>query len=51
MATQSKNAELTRCGLAGKEVQHRLEAGKVRDVDYADLYFESGSSESVMEAR
>lgn len=47
MPTQP-NAELTQCGLTEKEVQHTLGVVKVRDVDYADLYFESGLSESVM---
>lgn len=42
------NAELTQVGLTEKEVQHTLGVVKVRDVDYADLYFESCLSESVM---
>lgn len=40
-------AELTHFGLTEQEVQHTLGIVKVRDVDYADLYFESCLSESV----
>ncbi len=41
------NTELTQFGLTEQEVQHALGVVKVRDVDYADLYFESCLSESV----
>ena len=41
------NTELTHFGLTEQEVQHTLGVVKVRDVDYADLYFESCLSESV----
>ncbi|MBI5776828.1 MAG: hypothetical protein HY444_05495 [Nitrospirae bacterium] len=47
MSTQP-NAELIQFGLTEKEVQQALGVGKVRDVGYADLYFESCLSESVM---
>jgi TldD protein len=40
-------AELTAFGLTEQDVQHALGVVKVRDVDYADLYFESCLSESV----
>src|SRR6266545_4542082 len=46
MPTQP-NSELTQFGLTEKEIQHALGVVKVRDVDYADLYFESCLSESV----
>jgi TldD protein len=46
MATQL-NTELTQFGLTETEIQHTLGVVKVRDVDYADLYFESCLSESV----
>jgi len=46
MSTQP-NADLTQFGLTEQEVQHTLGVVKVRDVDYADLYFESCTSESV----
>lgn len=46
MPTQP-TAELTQFGLTAQEVQHTLGVVKVRDVDYADLYFESCLSESV----
>ncbi len=38
--------ELARFGLTEREIQHALGKVKVRDVDYADLYFESRVSES-----
>jgi TldD protein len=38
--------ELARFGLTEREIQHALSKVKVRDVDYADLYFESRISES-----
>ena len=41
------NTDLTQFGLTEQEVQHTLGVVKVRDVDYADLYFESCLSESV----
>ncbi|MBI4400980.1 MAG: metalloprotease TldD [Nitrospirae bacterium] len=40
-------AELDQFGLTEPEVRHALGKVKVRDVDYADLYFESCVSESV----
>ncbi|WP_447977287.1 metalloprotease TldD [Candidatus Nitrospira bockiana] len=39
--------ELSQFGLTENEIQHALGKVKVRDVDYADLYFESETSESV----
>jgi TldD protein len=39
--------ELTQFGLTEAEIQRALGKVKVRDVDYADLYFESDTSESV----
>ncbi len=39
--------DLARFGLSEAEVQHAMGHLKVRDVDYADLYFESTISESV----
>ncbi len=41
------NADLAQFGLTEKEVQQTLGIVKVRDVDYADLYFESCQSDSV----
>ena len=46
MSTQLP-AELTAFGLTEQDVQHALGVVKVRDVEYADLYFESCLSESV----
>lgn len=46
MSTQA-HTELTAFGLTEQDVQHALGVVKVRDVDYADLYFESCLSESV----
>jgi TldD protein len=43
----TQSVELERFGLTESEVRHALGKVKVRDVDYADLYFESQSSESV----
>ncbi|MFQ5990910.1 MAG: metalloprotease TldD [Nitrospiraceae bacterium] len=40
-------ATLSQFGLSEAEIQHTLGKVKVRDVDYADLYFESCLSESV----
>lgn len=40
-------AELSRFGVSEVEVCHALGRVKVRDVDYADLYFESRQAESV----
>ena len=39
--------QLTRFGVTEREAQHALDRLNVRDVDYADLYFESRISESV----
>src|SRR5918993_2083590 len=39
--------QLTRFGVTEREAQHALDRLNVRDVDYADLYFESRVSESV----
>lgn len=39
--------QLTSFGVTELEAQHALDRLKVRDVDYADLYFESRTSESV----
>jgi TldD protein len=39
--------ELARFGVTDREIQQVLGRMKVRDVDYADLYFESRQSESV----
>jgi len=39
--------DLAQFGLTESEVQHALGKVKVRDVDYADLYFESTMTESV----
>ncbi len=39
--------QLTQFGVTEREAQHALDRLKVRDVDYADLYFESRISESV----
>ena len=39
--------ELAQFGLTDGEISHALGKVKVRDVDYADLYFESQASESV----
>ena len=41
------NTEPAQFGLTEREIQHTLGVVKVRDVDYADLYFESCLSESV----
>ncbi|HKW86513.1 MAG TPA: metalloprotease TldD, partial [Nitrospiraceae bacterium] len=46
MPTQ-QTAELAQFGLGKLEIQQALGRVKVRDVDYADLYFESRVSESV----
>ena len=45
--TGEQKAELSRFGLSEVEVHHALGRVKVRDVDYADLYFESRQAESV----
>ena len=45
--TTLANTELAHFGLTEQEIQHTLGVVKVRDVDYADLYFESCLSESV----
>src|SRR3990172_11870590 len=45
--TAKPNTKLAQFGLTEQEVQHTLGVVKVRDVDYADLYFESCLSESV----
>jgi len=42
-----KSVELAHFGLTEREIQQALGKVKVRDVDYADLYFESDVSESV----
>lgn len=42
-----RGADLDVFGLTEREVQQALERAKVRDVDYADLYFELCVSESV----
>ena len=39
--------QLTKFGVTELEAQHALDRLNVRDVDYADLYFESRTSESV----
>ena len=39
--------QLTNFGVTEREAQHALDRLNVRDVDYADLYFESRVSESV----
>jgi TldD protein len=41
------SVHLTRFGVTEVEAQHALDRLNVRDVDYADLYFESRASESV----
>lgn len=41
------SVQLTRFGVTEVEAQHALDRLNVRDVDYADLYFESRISESV----
>ena len=46
MAIQ-ESVELAQVGLTDQEIQQALGKVKVRDVDYADLYFESDVSESV----
>lgn len=46
MSTE-QTVELAQFGLTEREVTHALGKVKVRDVDYADLYFESQVSESV----
>jgi TldD protein len=46
MAT-NQSVELAQFGLTDREIQQALGKVKVRDVDYADLYFESDVSESV----
>ena len=46
MAIQ-ESVELAQFGLTDREIQQALGKVKVRDVDYADLYFESDVSESV----
>lgn len=43
----SELVQLTKFGVTELEAQHALDRLKVRDVDYADLYFESRTSESV----
>ena len=45
--TQELSGELTPFGVTESEIQQTLGRLKVRDVDYADLYFESQVSESV----
>jgi len=42
-----ESVELAHFGLTEREIQQALGKVKVRDVDYADLYFESDVSESV----
>ena len=42
-----QTTDLARFGLSELEVRRTLGKVKVRDVDYADLYFESSVSESV----
>ncbi|HZS10703.1 MAG TPA: metallopeptidase TldD-related protein, partial [Nitrospirales bacterium] len=42
-----KTTELEQFGVTEVEVRHALGTVKVRDVDYADLYFEANLSESV----
>ena len=42
-----ESVELAQFGLTDREIQQALGKVKVRDVDYADLYFESDVSESV----
>jgi TldD protein len=39
--------QLDQFGMTESEVRHALSKVKVRDVDYADLYFESQMSDSV----
>jgi TldD protein len=46
-ADQSDKALLDQFGLTGKEVQTVMGKVKIRDVDYADLYFEHTVAESV----
>jgi TldD protein len=43
----TQSAELAGFGLTESEIRHALSKVKVRDVDYADLYFESQSADSV----
>ncbi len=45
--TDTQTADLARFGVSEGEVQHALGRVKVRAVDYADLYFEARTSESV----
>lgn len=45
--TNTQTADLARFGVSEGEVQHALGRVKVRAVDYADLYFEARTSESV----
>lgn len=45
--TTHQSVELAQFGLTDGEIQQALGKVKVRDVDYADLYFESEVSESV----
>jgi TldD protein len=42
-----QTVELAQFGLSESEIQHTLGQLKVRDIDYADLYFESEVSESL----
>ncbi len=44
---QEPSVDLTRFGFDERDIQQALGRVKVRDVDYADLYFESRVSESV----
>ncbi len=45
--TSEQSAELATFAISEQDVQHALGKVKVRDVDYADLYFESRIAESV----
>jgi len=45
--SRHESVDLTQFGLTDREIQQALGKVKVRDVDYADLYFESDVSESV----
>lgn len=45
--TMLEPVQLAKFGVTELEAQHALDRLNVRDVDYADLYFESRTSESV----
>src|SRR5215212_2331904 len=47
LSIMTESVQLTKFGVTEVEAQHALDRLNVRDVDYADLYFESRVSESV----